>query len=150
YSMMVAAVGLGIILGGRVGFICSAIGVLAGLAWIIISSVKHGGSSAYEDTEVRMLVLEAHARALPRDDCNFDLFLNVWLTNQTEFDLGIKEIQLTITASDSSSQWSGLQSTRLAERITGDLDRWHLGKEREHTNMRNIYLRAAHHSMPEL
>jgi len=63
--------------------------------------------------------------------------------------LEIKEIQLTITASDSSSQWSGLQSTRLAQRISGDLDRWHLGKEREQADMRDTYVQTTRESVPE-
>jgi hypothetical protein len=82
-----------------------------------------------------VLVREAHARALPESDSDFDVFLNVWLTSQTEFDLAIKEIQLTISAAGSSA--------RFADRISGDLDKWHLGKEREQTDMWDTYVETA-------
>src|SRR5262249_47281846 len=150
YGVMLSGVALGIVLAGRAGFICGAISVLAGPVWIIISSAKHGGSDAHEKTEILVLVQEAHARALPQNDSDFHVFLRVSLTNRTQFDLGIREIQLTITASDSSSHWSGLCSPRLADRISGDLDKWHLGKEREHTNTWNGNGQTRRESMPEL
>jgi hypothetical protein len=150
YGVMPLGVALGIVVSGRAGFICGAIGVLAGLVWIIISSAKRGSFDTHEKTEILVLVQEAHARALPQNDSDFDVFLRASLTSRTQFDLGIKEIQLTITASDSSSHWSGLQSPRLADRISGDLDKWHMGKERGQANMKETYVQTARESVPEL
>jgi hypothetical protein len=150
YGVMPLGVALGIVVSGRAGFICGAIGVLAGLVWIIISSAKRGSFDAHEKTEILVLVQEAHARALPQNDSDFDVFLRVSLTNRTQFDLGINEIQLTITASDSSSHWSGLCSPRLADRTSGDLDKWHLRKERAQTNTWNASGQTQRESVPEL
>jgi hypothetical protein len=145
---------LGFILGGRTGIICGVAGVLAGaglLAWIITSSAKHEDSgevgsveaySAHEGTKILMLVRDAHARALPENDSDFDIFINVWVTSETEFDVGIKEFQLTLTASDGS--------TRPGERITGDLGKWRVGKEREESDMWDTYVQTSRENLSEL
>jgi hypothetical protein len=144
----------GFILGGRAGIICGVIGLLIGggwLAWIIASSAKHdepgevGSAEAYsaqEETKILMLVRDAHARALPESDSDFDIFLNVWVTSETEFDVGIKEFQLTITASKGNA--------KPAERISGDLDKWRVGKEREESDMWDTYVQTSRENLAEL
>jgi hypothetical protein len=154
YGIMVSGIAVGVLLGGRAGWICGVIGVLAGsglLAWIITSSAKHGDSdgvgsveaySAHEKTEVLVLVREAHARALPDNDSNFDVFLSAWLTSQTEFDLAIRNCHLTVVLSDNS--------VRLGQWICGDLEKWHLGKEREESDLWDTHVKSAREQLTEL
>jgi hypothetical protein len=138
----------------RAGIICGVAGLLLGsgwLTWLITSSAKHDGASeivsveaysANEETKILMLVRDAHARALPENDSDFDIFLNVWVTSETEFDVGIKEFQLTLTALDGSA--------KPAERISGDLEKWRIGKEREESDMWDTYVQTSRENVPEL
>ena len=160
YVSIALAIALGFAIGGRGGLIAGIAGALLGsglLVWLIISSAKHeeageaglstdysaqGTYSAHEDTKILLLVRDAHARALPGTDSDFDVFLNVWLASETEFDVAISEFQLTLTATDGSAK-SG-------ERISGDLEGWHIGKEREESDMWDTYVHAARERIPEL
>jgi hypothetical protein len=133
-------------------------GVLLGsglLVWLIISSVKHeetghaaahssaqGRYSAHEETRIFLMVRDAHARALPENNFDFDVFLHVWLASETEFDVAISDLQLTLTATDGSA--------RSGERISGDLEKWHLGTEREESDMWDTYVHASCERVPEL
>jgi hypothetical protein len=160
YAVIVLAIAVGCALGGRAGIILGVVGVLLGsglLVWLILSSAKHEEAeepasapgysahqayAAHEETRIFLIVRDAHARTLPENDSDFDVFLNVWLASETEFDVAIRDFQLTLTATDGSAK-SG-------ERITGDLEKWHLGKEREESDMWDTYVHASRERIPEL
>jgi hypothetical protein len=156
YIVIGSGLGLGFVVGGTAGIICGVTGVLIGsgwLAWIITSSAKHEGPgevgsaesySAHGETKILLVVRDVQARQFPESEANdFDVFLNLWLVSETEFDLAIKECQLKIKAHDGSAM--------TCERIGGDLDKWHLGKEKEQWDMWDTSdIRAVRESIPEL
>jgi hypothetical protein len=160
YGVIVLAIAAGCAVGGRAGIILGVVGGLLGsglLVWLIVSSAKHeeaGETSpasdysapeayaAHEETKIFLIVRDAHARALPESDSGFDIFLNLWLASETEFDVAMSDFQLTLTASDGAA--------RSGERISGDLEKWHLGKEREESDMWDTYVHASLERVPEL
>src|ERR1700756_3729294 len=156
YLLIVFSVALGLIVGGRAGVICGASGVLIGagfLTWLILSSTKYQESSeigsaeaysAHGKTRILVIVRDAHARQLAESETNnFDLFLNVWLLSETEFDLAIKECQLQIATAD------GLST--VGQRISGDMETWHLRKQQEEWDMWDTSeVRAVREALSEL
>jgi hypothetical protein len=142
YIIIGLGVGLGFIVGGRLGLAIGIVGTIAGLVFLgfVLMSTPAGPESqpvdaalaysAHQETKILLMVRDAHARQVPESEADdFDVFLNVWLLSETELDLGIKECQLKITAPGSS--------TMVCERISGDLEKWHLGKEKEEWDMWN-------------
>ena len=154
YFIIVLGFAVGFAIGGRAGIACGVTSVLLGsalLVWVITSSAKDEGPnevgsveaySAHEETKLLVMVRDAHARPLPENDSDFDVFLNVWVTSETEFDVGIKECLLTLTATD--------DTPRVAERISGGLEKWRIGKEREESDMWDTYVHTSRENVAEL
>jgi len=156
YIIIGLAIALGFIVGGRLGLAIGILGTIAGLVYLafVLMSTPAGPDSqpadaalaysAHEETKILALVRDSHARQVPESEADdFDVFLNVWLLSETEFDLGIKKCQLKITAPDGSS--------RISERIAGDLQKWRVGKEKEDWDMWNTSdVHSVRESIPEL
>jgi len=126
--------------GGPAGIVFAAVCLIVGLV-LIARSVATGTGPASSDartthpahlqTRVLVLLKDVHARPQrggklqeirdPNEsDLEFEVFANCWLVSETKLPLRIIEgPQLTLKASDGS--------TRVGERITGDLENWTLG-----------------------
>jgi len=155
-----AALGFGT--GSPVGLAFTSVCLIVGLVMVVASEArgtrpKRGNSQPPDShglqTQVLVAVKEIHARPQRggkfqeigdpnQPDLEFDVFLKCWLVNETDVPLGIQSLQLELKSSDGS--------TRVAERISGDLENWRLGKLQEEWEVWDVHLRAALESVSEL
>jgi hypothetical protein len=154
----------GFVAGGPVGLALSAVCLIVGLV-LCVASVALGitrrkptahqhSSSVHEKSPVLVLVKEVHARPqhngkfqeirdLNQADLQFEIFVRVWLINDTDQHLGIKLLQLSITKPDGA--------ILLPELVFGDLGGWRFGRLKDEPDSSGVhYLHAAHEHMPEL
>jgi hypothetical protein len=123
---------LGISLGGQIGLGFLALALVIGFGlWFSAEARGTTGASVVSKTRILVLLKEVHVRPqrngkfqeikeLNEPGLQFEVFLNCWLLNESDFAVQIaNEIQLSSKSSDGSIS--------VGKRISGDLERWRLG-----------------------
>jgi hypothetical protein len=160
-AVLAVGAGIGLFIGGALGLAIAAICLVLGLLFLMESQARRTRSvsaqatrPAHQKTEVVFLIKEIHVRpqiggkfreVVDQDEIRFDfeVFLLCWVVNETELPLRIVEgPELTLRRPAAPFV--------KAERVTGEMDHWRLGKLNQELDSSDLrVLRAAQEAISE-
>jgi hypothetical protein len=151
----------GFALGGTLGLAIASACLIVGLVLFVASeALSHGKKPAtpavseQPATHILVLLKEVHVRPQRagkfqeisdpnQDGLQFEIFVHCWLVNDTDEQLGIAAVKMSLTSP------GGMPV--LLERIGGDLESWRLGRLRDEVDSWGVrYLQAGQESLAEL
>ena len=151
----------GLVWGGPFGLLLASGCLVVGLVLVVASKalgIEHATNpsqtSGKTKTPILVLVKEVHARPHRagkfqeirepnQADLQFEIFAHCWLVNDTDEQLGIVSLQLSLTKPGGAAT--------VLERVSGDLEKWRLGRLRDELDSWGVrYLQAAQEQMLEL
>lgn len=160
-ALLLFGAGLGFVLGGAFGLALAGVCLVAGLVLLVARQAlgtKRPSAvlnpSSHSSSDIIVLLKEVHARPLRngkfqeihdphQTGLQFEIFVHCWLVNSTDDRLGVAG--LVCKLSKPGGEPLGL------ERITGDLEKWKVGRLRDEIDSWGVrYLQAAQETMEEL